>query len=386
MKKFSTLLIFVALCLTGCSVDGVSDGGGFSGRDSNAGGGSGGNYEPGTVTSGEWNDLNNWPFWQNLQQNNDFKDMWPYWSFSTANRVSVLVKGSNGVPAIDVPVALIKDGIVLFSARTDNKGKAELWQNIFTPSQEAIAMSSSTILDINNGSKIVTDVKYFAQGINEAVIAQIPVVANKIEIAFVVDATGSMGDELEYLKTELYDVIGRVKDDNPQAAVATSSVFYRDEGDQYVTRISGFTNNTATTINFIKEQNAAGGGDFPEAVHTALDKAVNELQWSASAKTRLLFLILDAPPHYNTQVIDKLHELILKAAEKGIKVIPVTASDIDKETEFLMRFFSISTNGPYVFITNHSGVGNEHLEPTVGEYEVEFLNNLLVRLINKYAE
>jgi hypothetical protein len=51
-----------------------------------------------------------------------------------------------------------------------------------------------------------------------------------------------------------------------------------------------------------------------------------------------------------------------------------------------MRFFSITTNGTYVFITNHSGVGNSHLEPSVGEYQVEFLNDLMVRLINKYAE
>ena len=96
--------------------------------------------------------------------------------------------------------------------------------------------------------------------------------------------------------------------------------------------------------------------------------------------------MLDAPPHYEPEVIVKLHESILKAAEKGIKVIPVTASGINKETEFLMRFFSITTNGSYVFITDDSGVGDDHLEPTVGDYQVEFLNNLMVRLINKYAE
>ena len=73
-------------------------------------------------------------------------------------------------------------------------------------------------------------------------------------------------------------------------------------------------------------------------------------------------------------------------AQKGIKLIPVVASGIDKETEFLMRYTAIATNGTYVFITNHSGIGNDHLEPTVGEYEVELLNKLLVRLINSYLE
>ena len=37
------------------------------------------------------------------------------------------------------------------------------------------------------------------------------------------------------------------------------------------------------------------------------------------------------------------------------------------------------------FVTDDSGIGNDHLEPTVGEYEVELLNDLLVRLINAYG-
>jgi hypothetical protein len=191
---------------------------------------------------------------------------------------------------------------------------------------------------------------------------------------------------LEYLKTELIDVLSRVEQANAESDIATAAVFYRDEGDDYVTKVSAFTPNYSNTINVIKAQRAEGGGDFPEAVHTALEKSVSELQWSTNARTRLLFLVLDAPPHYKQSVIQSLHTQIKKASDKGIKIIPVTASGIDKNTEFLMRFFSITTNGTYVFITNHSGVGNSHLEPSVGEYQVEFLNDLMVRLINKYAE
>src|SRR5690606_27376441 len=108
-----------------------------------------------------------------------------------------------------------------------------------------------------------------------------------------------------------------------------------------------------------------------------------DLQWNNNATARLLFLLLDAPPHHNPQVISEIHQWVAEASKKGIKIIPVTASGIDKETEFLMRYMGIATNGTYVFITNHSGIGNEHLEPTVGEYEVEFLNELLVRVITE---
>lgn len=47
---------------------------------------------------------------------------------------------------------------------------------------------------------------------------------------------------------------------------------------------------------------------------------------------------------------------------------------------------AIFTDGTYVFITNHSGIGNEHIEPTIGEYQVELLNELIVRLIGEYTE
>ena len=47
---------------------------------------------------------------------------------------------------------------------------------------------------------------------------------------------------------------------------------------------------------------------------------------------------------------------------------------------------AITTNGTYVFITDDSGIGESHLQASVGDYQVELLNDLMVRLINKYAE
>ncbi len=41
----------------------------------------------------------------------------------------------------------------------------------------------------------------------------------------------------------------------------------------------------------------------------------------------------------------------------------------------------ILTGGSYVFLTDDSGIGGDHIEPTVGEFEVELLNDLLARLI-----
>ena len=354
----------------------------YSGGSESSGGEGDVQSQPGVLTAGEWNDLDNWSFWNNVIADSSYCSMPDYWKFYNNNRVSVKVLTQGGRPLNNAVVELMQNSTAIFTARTDNYGRAELWLGLFQATKE---VDYSTIAISVNGNLETRSAIPYSQGINEITVsAQQP--ENRIEIALVVDATGSMGDELEYIKTELVDVIEKVQGNNSQSAIYTSAIFYRDEGDSYVTRISNFTDNVSVTNNFINQQTADGGGDYPEAVHTALEKAMNELQWSSNAKTRLMFLILDAPPHYENNIIVSIQHSVKKAAEKGIKMIPVTASGIDKETEFLMRFLAIATNGTYVFITNDSGIGNDHLIPTVGEYQVEFLNDLLVRLINKYSE
>ncbi|MFW5819744.1 MAG: VWA domain-containing protein [Bacteroidota bacterium] len=353
-----------------------------SGASSGSGGGNGTDtqIEPGQITAAEWNDLENWDFWTDLINGQDYSRMPEYWSFDLSERISVLLKEKSGEPAVNILVELINDAEdVIWSTKTDNRGSAELWAAMTNPFQE------NQDLDLRIKNRVYEDIRYFEDGINEISLEEnISPFEKTAQIAFMVDATGSMSDELEYLKVELVDVIGEVRLANPNTSISTGSVFYRDQGDEYVTRVSAFTPEDDNTIRFIKNQYAEGGGDFPEAVHTALDKSLNQLQWSSEAGTRILFLLLDAPPHYENQIISQIHHLVKDAAARGIKLIPITASGIDKETEFLMRYLSIASNGSYVFITDHSGIGGEHLEASVGQYEVEFLNELMVRLINKY--
>lgn len=352
----------------------LSDSGGASGGENGNG-----EIQAGQITAGEWKDTDHWDFWRNLQQQDDYSKMSTYWSYNLESRIDVVVENEASVEMVDISIKLIdKENNILWESKTDNKGKAILWGNLKNNLSRDI---NELKLQVNN--QFITSIKSHSDGLNRIVLGTD--VQNKttknIDIAFVVDATGSMGDELEYLKVELVDVIRNVNTKEPSTVINMGSVFYRDIEDEYLTRVSSFSADTDKTVDFIKKQNAGGGGDFPEAVHTALQKAINELQWSTKANARLLFLLLDAPPHYEPQVVSEIHQLIAEASQKGIKIIPLTASGIDKETEFLMRYMGVATNGSYIFITNHSGIGNEHLEPTVGDYEVEFLNKLLERVI-----
>lgn len=399
MKTAIYLTLFLgAALLAGCAKEGgitaegypstseaaFSSSGSSSGRNSGNGEDSTMHAQPGVITAGEWNDPDHWDLWQEILLEKEYSDIPGYWHFYTRNRISVHLTDAGDKPVADTRVQLKKDGQAIFTTRTDNRGNAELWIGLFQEKKDIDLRQFQ--IDINNGSKIISPVKSYQEGVNHIRLPSPAPAVNQVNISFVVDATGSMGDELEYLKTELYQVITRAKANTPDVKMSTAAVFYRDKGDEYLTRVSPFSEQVQSTITFISQQHADGGGDFPEAVHTALDKAVNGLQWSSPARARLLFLLLDAPPHYEPSVLESLQQSILEAAGKGIKIIPITASGIDKRTEFIMRFFAVATNGTYVFITDDSGVGNPHLKPTVGDYRVEFLNDLMVRLIHKYSQ
>ncbi len=46
-----------------------------------------------------------------------------------------------------------------------------------------------------------------------------------------------------------------------------------------------------------------------------------------------------------------------------------------------MRSLALCTNGTYVFLTNHSGIGGSHIEPTTDEYDVQLLSDRLTSII-----
>jgi hypothetical protein len=334
--------------------------------------------EAGVLTAAEWSDLENWSFWNNLlSSNSNLKNASSEWSFYTNNRVSVIVQDNDRNAVVNAIVSIKKDDALVFETITDNIGSAELWIGL---TDENLNVNPKDYTLYVNG---VEAFRGFKPGTNYLIATEITDFDNRAQVAFIVDATGSMSDELNFLKLDLEDVINKVGTKNPNTTIETGSVFYRDKGDDYLTKMSSFTTNIASTITFIEDQKAGGGGDTPEAVHTAIEEALAKLEWNEHAKSRLAFLMLDAPPHHKSDVIKSLKKSINQAARRGIKLIPIAASGVDKETEFLMRHFAIATNGTYVFITNDSGIGNDHIQATVGDYEVEYLNDLLVRLIHE---
>ncbi len=335
----------------------------------------------GTLTAGEINDFKKWELWKEIEKEGlgEFKKTW---NIEPSERYSVFVSDKQNKPVIDAVVSLKgSSGKTLWQSHTNNAGRAELWANIFEKGEKA------DMIEINYEGKIYSKekIRKFTKGINTIELPVVASIPDKIDIVFVVDATSSMSDEIRYLKEEMANIISTCAEQLPCFKINLGSVFYKDESDDYVTKVSPLSSNIKANIDFINEQSASGGGDYPEAVDKALKAATEEIKWSANAAARIMFLVLDAPPHEDEATRKEVLQKINKAAEMGIRIIPIAASGINKSTEYLMRSMALATNGTYVFLTDHSGVGGAHIKPTTDQYDVELLNQLLVRVIKEYS-
>ncbi len=195
----------------------------------------------------------------------------------------------------------------------------------------------------------------------------------------VLDTTGSMGDELAYLKSEFKAIAGTIAARFPNVNQRYGLVVYRDRnmGDEYVTRHFDF----ASVDEFRRRlgaQAAAGGGDKPEAMEAGLEDAV-KLQWRSADTARVLFLVGDAPPHATD--IGRAMSQVNALRKKGVAIYPLACSGYDPPCELVMRSSAMLTGGQFLFLTDDSGVGEAHGEPHIPFYHVERQGSLMVRMI-----
>jgi len=340
----------------------------------------------GLLTCGEINDFAKWSLWNDKSQEEltAYRSMWQLFPNM---RYSVLVRNDQGNPMLNCIVQLISDENIVWQAVTDNTGKAELWVNYFTITKSTKTENLSIKIYKNDNTKKMNAIVPINEGINTFTVNWACDDMRILDLAFVVDATGSMGDEINYLKSDLIDVINNVKNTLKNTKINYASIFYKDisDGANYITTCDQ-TDKFNRVLDFIQAQYASGGGDFPEAVEDGLDKAIHNTQWSQKATAKILFLILDAPPHNAMHNITKLHQCIRSAAAMGIRIVPIGCSGIDKSTEYLMRSIALATNGTYIYLSDKSGIGGGHISPTTDVIQDDSkLNTILQNVIINFA-
>ncbi len=119
-----------------------------------------------------------------------------------------------------------------------------------------------------------------------------------IDVVFVVDTTGSMGDEIAEVRADLSSLVSQLAatTDSYRVAVVSYRDFPQRTGNSidYPFRVDQtFTEDLASIQAAINSLSARGGADFPETVFSGIQAAI-ELPWRPGV-TKVALVIGDAP-------------------------------------------------------------------------------------------
>lgn len=330
----------------------------------------------GTLTAGDWDDNLNFELYQSYMTDYLKTDAAPF--IHSVDRIVITVKDAQGAGLPNAKIEVAGSAGAFLSLPTATDGRA-----LFMPQHDGAPEGE----DLQ-----VTVFPPPGQDL-EPVVVSLPITQKEwtinlpgsqrelpaaLDLAFVVDATGSMMDELAYLKAEIDGISSDVKGTFASVDIRYGLIVYRDKGDEYVTRTFDFTGDLELFKANLDKQSAGGGGDTPEAMDAAMADMMG-LQWRTGNAARLAFLVADAPTQLDGR--EAFLERADEARRTGIKVYPVAASGVSPDAEFQMRMAAQATLGRYLFLTDDSGVGGEHAEPHIPCYQVTHLNKLINRMI-----
>ncbi len=335
--------------------------------------------QPGSLTAADVDDNLNFEFFGTYMERirTDYGQRLP--SFDLTNRIRLEVVGSDGTMAGNARLELT-NGDQSTVVHTSSAGIAYIF-----PGFHGLDPTAPTIVSVQpaDGSS-VEQFNLAAADSDQGATQTISLgsasgaVPEALDVALVLDVTGSMSDELNYLTVEFESIIARLDEDYPNVDMRFALVVYRDVEDAFVTRSFDFTGSIEEIRENLSAQSADGGGDFPEAMDSALEDA-NELSWRTGNVARVLILNADAPPHDDrfNSTVDEAKAL----ARKGVRIYPLAASGVDDTAEYIMRAMAVSSGGRHLFLTNDSGIGGDHQEPKTQCYVVTQLDDLLLRVL-----
>lgn len=211
--------------------------------------------------------------------------------------------------------------------------------------------------------------------------------AQTLDVAFVLDTTGSMAEEINALRDTLEKVAGALGTVGIRPRVGL--VEYKDRGDAFVTRTHQMTTDVLGLQARIGALQAQGGGDTPEHVNEAVRVAVRTLNFKPESVARLVFLIGDAPPHLDYANDEGYVTAMQEANHAGIQIFSIAASGMDALGQVVFRQLSQYTGGTHMFVLRggagpesvgggdpRSSCGGTHTDYTSGNLEALILSKI----------
>jgi len=179
--------------------------------------------------------------------------------------------------------------------------------------------------------------------------------APRVEVAFVLDTTGSMGGLIEGAKRRIWSIARHIGEGRPRPDLRLGLVAYRDRGDAYVTQVHDLTGDMDAVYRALMSFQADGGGDGPEHVSAALADAVHRVSWSQGPGLKVIFLVGDAPPHVDYQDGLDYRRHAREAASRGIVIETIQCGE-DQATAAVWREIASLAAGHYARIDAQGGM------------------------------
>ncbi len=300
-----------------------------------------------------------------------------------SQRVIISIKDKDGKSVPDSLIQISYNGINVFEGKTYSNGKV-----LFMPSNLGNCQQQNCSYKVTvqkNNEKIS---KEFQTSSNEWNInlenqRQIPQTIN-LDLNFLIDATGSMGDEINSIQKTIKDISTKINQiSDKKLNIRYSLVSYKDRNEQYRVKRYDFTTNLQSYQEILNELTAGGGGDYKECLNEGLNNSIDKISWTKDSEAiKLVFLVADAPPHIDYQDDIQYTESIKLAVNQGIKIYPVSASGLDPSGEYIFRQLAQMTYAKFLFITYGGDEQTQGTTPhNVGTFKENNLDDLVVNII-----
>jgi hypothetical protein len=182
-----------------------------------------------------------------------------------------------------------------------------------------------------------------------------PAVKPRVEVAFVLDSTGSMGGLIEGAKQKIWAIANSIIARKPTPEVRIGLLSYRDRGDEYVTKRFDLTDDIDTVFRSLQSFSANGGGDDRESVNQALDEAVTRMSWTKDRGVlKIIFLVGDYPPHMDYEEV-RYPEICRRAAKSDIIINTVQCGEEGSTTPVWQEIARLA-EGAYIALEQSGGM------------------------------
>lgn len=333
------------------------------------------------LTAGDVDDNANWDdYFQYLREYSGAAVI----KVDVSERHQIWVRDSQGNPILSARLGVEVDGQEVAVLRTHSDGRA-----YFFPRTLAVAADTYTVnvthkehnarLSIPAGG---SQREWFVTVPDNAP----PAASASLDVLFLIDATGSMADEIAQLKDNIFAISTQIDALPSQPDVRFSMVTYRDREDAYLTDITEFTPDVTQFAEKLSTVYADGGGDYPEDLNEALSQAIHRPEWRVEETVSLIFLVSDAPPHLDYGQENHYGVEMLQATARGIKIYPIASSGLDSQGEYIFRQLAQVTGGRFIFLTyGAGGPGSTGTETgfAVSDYSVSSLDDLIVKIVEE---